>query len=167
MNPYLRFGTMATPSTSREVTDDGTQLLVFTQHKVVMELRHGVMPTSYENAHVVLCIGMAAGLHPDWESGTVMVPHRFTPFDLHNIAVMTSLTYEANNHLAEVLETVVALQDTQLLDAINHRYASANSTKASECSGSLQVEDFLPARLLQANGLFNPTTKPKTVAVLY
>lgn len=147
------------------VTDKGAQLLIFPQYKVVMELRHGVIPTTYEDADVVLSIGVAAGIHPSWKSGTVMVPHRFIPFDIHNMALMLPLTYEVKNHLSTVLDNVINLQDHELLYAINTHYASKNSTKSQEYTGALIKEDFRPARILQVNGLFNPSKIPKSLAV--
>lgn len=128
---FLRklIGLMGLETLDRGVTSDGAQLLVFPRSQVEMELRYGVQPTHYESAHIVLSIGVAAGLNSNWESGTVMLPCQFTPFDLHNMALMPSLTYTVNNHLSEVIEKVVAMQDKELLDAINHRYASANPAK--------------------------------------
>jgi hypothetical protein len=154
------------PHRDQGCTVDGAQLLTCAEHGVEIELRHGVLPTSYENAHVVLSIGVAAGLHSDWESGAVMLPRQFTPFDIHNMAVMPALTYKCNNHLVEAMGAVLALQDSQLLHAINHQYASANPSKKSESANFLRAEDFRLASLLQVNGLFNPSTLPNSLSVL-
>lgn len=146
-------------------SDQGAELLAFPQHKALLELRYGVHPSSYESAHIVLSIGLAAGLHPSWQSGSIILPHRFVPFDLHAMVLMLNESYEVANHLVGVVEEVIALQDEQLLLAINHRFASLNPAKASEQTGALVKEDFLFATLLQVSGLFNPTQLPKEVSV--
>lgn len=141
-------------------------VFTFPEHRAVVELHSGVLPKSHEKADIILSISLAAGIHPEWESGTIMIPHTFTPFDIHSMGLMLPLRYEVDNHLLQVVEEIVALQDQELIDRVRKQFASANTAKADEPLDFLKVEDFHPARILQINGIFNPSTMPKKMAVL-
>ncbi|CRX37932.1 hypothetical protein [Estrella lausannensis] len=140
--------------------------LTFLEHQVILELRFGVLPSAFEGAHIVISIGMAAGLHPEWKSGTVLMPYRFIPFDIHSMALLPSLSYEVKNHLCEALDAILAKQDPQLIEQINKGFASLNPAKINEQTKPLTKEDFHDARLLQVNGLFNPSEMPGEAALI-
>lgn len=152
---------------AEEISKTGKgQSLTFPEYRVALELRSGVLPVDFEDAHIIISISLAAGLHPDWESGTVLMPYQFTPFDIHNMAVIQPLSYEVKNHMIEALDAILAKQDQTLISQIKEGFASLNPAKMGELTTPLAKADFHKARLLQVNGLFNPTEMPGTLALI-
>lgn len=140
--------------------------LTFPEHRVVLDLRCGVLPVNFEDAHIIISISLAAGLHPAWESGTILMPCQFIPFDIHSMAVLPPLSYEVKNHMIEALDAILAKQDQTLIGQIKEGFVSPNPAKRDELTTPLVKADFHKARLLQVNGLFNPTEMPGTLALI-
>ncbi|MCB1136176.1 MAG: hypothetical protein KDK78_07910 [Chlamydiia bacterium] len=138
----------------------------FAEQQVEVDLRYGVEPQTYEGVHLVLSISAVAGLHPDWESGSLLLAHTFTPFDLSTATISTDLKYEVRNCILEDLEGILQLQDEALIQSIREGYSSSNEAKAGEQVERLDSSDFHPAEQLQVNGLFNPSWLPENLAVV-
>jgi len=122
-----------------------------------VEYCFGYLPLdNYDEADIVLSISMAAGLNPNFESGTILIPETFIPMSLKNMIVRADKVYSVTNHLSLALNEIISLQSEQLISTINKFFFSPNLQKKEHKAWRLSENDFKKSIFLQVDGLFNP-----------
>jgi hypothetical protein len=135
----------------------------FPDLNVQADFCYGVHPENlgdlgkYEDKDVVLSFSLVAGLHPEWESGSLLVPQKCIPFYLKTAFLAIDRQYIVNNHLHQILNELIETQDKAVLKTINSQFCSLNPEKRSLEAVLFTLDDFKEATLLQVDGMFNPS----------
>lgn len=136
---------------------------LYPDYNTIVEYRYGYTPetiNNYQQQDIVLSISLNSGFNPLWPSGTLLIPFQFIPLDLETMNMNKNESYHVRNHLLEVLPDLIDSQNPAFVEIINDHFLSPNDAKKGLLASSLKYEDFHPATLLQANGLFNPKALP-------
>lgn len=112
--------------------------------------------SSYENVDIVVSFSMVAGLQTSQDSGTLLIPQHFIPYEVDSSELHFSEKFSARNHLKEVLNEVLSVQSDVLLEHV-HTIDSENPLKTKSGSLRLTENDFYEATILQADGYFYPS----------
>lgn len=111
----------------------------------------------YNEVDIVLSLSLVAGLHPEWKSGSLLIPDQHIPFNLKNCTLKLDGKYFVKNHLNQILCDLIRNQNDEILNNINNHFYSLNPQKRNLKAKKLSKEDFKNAILIQADGLFNPS----------
>lgn len=111
----------------------------------------------YNDVDIILSISLAAGLHPEWESSTLLIPIEHIPFSLKTAHLQLENRYSTTNHLSQIFDHLIDEQDDSVLQAVNEHFYSFNPEKRHLKAQFLTRADFKSAVLLQVDGLFNPS----------
>lgn len=109
----------------------------------------------YENADIVISFSLVAGLNPEWESGSLLIPVKWIPLYLKSMELDLPGSYSVQNHLALVLDDMLSHQDEKQIAIIRNEFDSLNPLKSHPLE-KLAAQDFKKATLLQVDGMFNP-----------
>ena len=135
---------------------------------VQVDYCYGVAPENlgeqgkYKEVDIVLSFSLVAGFHPDWKSGSLLIPHQYIPFSLKNVHLAFDEQYFVQNHLNQILGDLIKNQNDDVLNTINSHFYSLNPEKLNLKAKKLHQDDFKKATLLQVDGLFNPSQLPPT-----
>lgn len=141
----------------------------FPDINVLVDYCYGVAPENlgeqekYSEVDIVLSFSLVAGLHPDWKSGSLLIPDQHIPFYLKNAYLELDRKYFIKNHLNEILSDLIKDQDDAVLQTINSSFYSFNPQKRNLKAKKVTQNDFKNAILLQVDGIFNPSQLPPTV----
>jgi NADP-dependent 3-hydroxy acid dehydrogenase YdfG len=116
----------------------------------------------YREMDIVLSLSLVAGLHPSWQTGSLLVAETYLPFSLRNVVFSPQAQYCVRNHLKEVIPTILQHQEERILTIINDKFRSLNCQKHDLQAKLLTIDDFKEATLLQVDGDFNPSELPPT-----
>lgn len=136
--------------------------------KTLVEYRIGYSPQTldnYDGQDIVISLSLASGFKSEWESGTLMLPERFIPFNLQTMTIYQSRVNRVSNHLIKVLPDILENQNFAILQSVNTFYRSPNINKSSQKARILSAMDFHSATLLQADGTFNPKSLPCSLTI--
>lgn len=111
----------------------------------------------YSEVDIVLSFSLVAGFHPDWKSGSLLIPDQHIPFYLKNARLVLEEKYFVKNHLNQILCDLIKNQSEEVLKKINTYFYSLNPQKRNLSAKKLTQQDFKNAILLQVDGLFNPS----------
>lgn len=111
----------------------------------------------YENADIVISFSLVAGLHPEWESGSLLIPCKWIPLYLESMKLDLQAAYSVPNHLAQILNDILLHQEERLIKIVKNEFDSLNPFKKN-IARKLTAEDFKKAILLQVDGMFNPSS---------
>ena len=138
----------------------------FPNINVQVDYCYGVAPENlgeqgkYDAVDIILSFGLVAGLHPDWKSGSLLIPHQNISFYLKTVYLALDKKYFVQNHLNQILGDLIKNQDDAVLHIINNHFNSLNPQKLHLKAKKIVREDFKNATLLQVDGLFNPSQLP-------
>lgn len=138
----------------------------YPESDLLVEYRFGYSPLTldnYEGQDIILSLSLASGFKPEWESGTLMIPEKFIPFNLQTMTIEQSNAYQVSNHFIKILPEVLEGQNFAVLQSVNTFYRSPNIKKLSQRAHMLSAVDFHSATLLQADGIFNPKLLPNSL----
>lgn len=123
-------------------------------------------PPIRDDVECFLSFSQCAGFLSCQPPGTLLIPNRFTPFDVKTNTVHSSKAYQVNNSLQEdIVEIALAREYHDFAAKCTMNYQSQNKKKVpSDVLGPLDPADFidcfrLPNNLLQVTDLWNPTPK--------
>jgi hypothetical protein len=139
----------------------------FPNINVQIDYCYGVAPENlgeqgkYSEVDIVLSFSLVAGLHPDWKSGSLLIPDQYIPFYLKNTHLALDEKYFVENHLNQILCDLIKNQPDQILNTVNTYFYSLNPKK-HHLAKKITHEDFKNAVLLQVDGLFNPSQLSQT-----
>lgn len=142
------------------------------QENVELIFSYGTRPEhlakegKYDQADIVLSFSLVAGLHPQWPSGSLLIPKEHIPFSLKTLALEIDKKYLSRNHLLRALPEVIAQQNDNLIAQINARFPSKNPEKKGLRAKRLRSEDFKEATLLQVDDMFNPSRLPSQFSII-
>lgn len=140
----------------------------FPHINVEVDYCYGVAPENlgvagkYSDVDIVLSFSLVAGLHPDWKSGSLLIPNQHIPFSLKTAFLALENRYYVENHLNQILGDLINNQEDAVLQVINNCFYSLNTHKRNLKAKKLIQADFKNATLLQVDGLFNPSQLPQT-----
>lgn len=135
----------------------------FPEQNVEVDYCYGVAPENlgerkkYSQVNIVLSFSLVAGLHPDWKSGSLLIPSKHIPFYLKDTYLASDSRYSTRNHLSQILCDLIESQNDEVLQKINEQFYSLNPQKHHLNAARLTQQDFKNATLLQVDGLFNPS----------
>lgn len=138
----------------------------FPNLNVQVDFCYGVAPENlgeqekYSKVDIVLSFSLVAGLHPEWKSGSLLIPDQHIPFYLKNAILALERKYFVENHINHILKDLIKNQDDAVLEKINNHFYSLNPKKKHLKAKKLSEKDFKNAILLQVDGLFNPSELP-------
>lgn len=138
----------------------------FPNMNVQVDYCYGVAPENlgtqekYNDKDIILSFSLVAGLHPEWKSGSLLIPDQHIPFYLKNVRLAIDEKYIVQNHLNQILYDLIKNQSDEVLQTINDHFYSFNPQKRR--AKKLLQEDFKNATLLQVDDLFNPSQLPQT-----
>jgi hypothetical protein len=135
----------------------------FTENKVLAQFCFGTFPEylgdmgKYKDADIVLSFSLVAGFHPNFPSGSLLIPTEWVPFSLGKMELYENQKYTVRNHIVEVIQEIIASQNDALIQSINRKFLSLNALKQDQKAKRLTLDDFKRARLVQVDGMFNPS----------
>lgn len=124
---------------------------------------NGVWPKSSYDADIVISFSLVAGFNPEWTTSSLLVPDTFVPVTLKGIHLKDE--YTIVNHLKIVLPQLVAEQNEETLGQINTYHRSLSAHKQKLLAKKLELADFKFAKIIQVDGMFNPSKQHPTFEV--
>ena len=143
------------------------------EYAVRVEFCYGNVPDflgkagKYAQADIVLSFSLVAGFHPEWKSGSLLIPKEWTPMSLEKMEFYECKKYCEKNHLLVALQDIIDRQDEAILQLVNEAFRSPNPLKQNQTTKALMHDDFLQATLVQVEGMFNPSTHPRAFKRLF
>lgn len=140
----------------------------FPDINVQVDYCYGVAPENlgkqgkYSDVDIVLSFSLVAGLHPNWKSGSLLIPDQHIPFYLKDTHLALDGKYFVKNHLNQILCDLIRNQNDEILNTVNTHFYSLNPQKRNLRAKKLIQEDFKNAVLLQVDDLFNPSQLSQT-----
>ncbi|MCI5052089.1 MAG: hypothetical protein MRY21_03000 [Simkaniaceae bacterium] len=125
------------------------------RYGVKLTFSHGV--ETMEVADINVSFSLVVGLNRQDPSGSLYIPFAHVPFSLSDLVYDERRLYRTENHLLESVREIVAHQPHWLCSVVNHYFTSLNGQKNSQSCKLLNFEDFKCVKLLQIDGIFNPS----------
>ena len=145
--------------TSKKYIDISNSVFEFrTDTKNYINSRH-----NYDDSDLLISLSQCAGLDPNFEPGTLLMPHTFIPYDIDEKIIRTKDSYTVQNILSEHLDDVLEYQQISI-DFINQNHKSSNPLKKHK-SERFDINSFHLTNILQVNKLWNPIDGNEMVGV--
>tara|TARA_Y100000588_G_scaffold246683_1_gene261099 strand:- start:17 stop:739 length:723 start_codon:yes stop_codon:yes gene_type:complete len=138
-------------------------------NKCQIHLRYGTTQMTmrgYDGVDLLLSLSLAAGLDSKLKSSSILIPSRFIPFDLNSQVLAKSAEFDVRNHLSEVVDEILSLQTSELIDRTNTLFTSPNPQKKHLNAEMIKKEDIQSPLLLQASGSFYPKKMHPDIALI-
>lgn len=114
---------------------------------------------TFASADIILTFSVHVGLKPEWGSGTLVIPNKWTPIDVERMEIQTGRMYEGDNHLIGAITEIVKNPEEQMpcIERINKLFQSLNVTKKNQYARPLQKDDFKIGDFIELGGhIFTP-----------
>lgn len=115
---------------------------------------------------VLISLSQCAGLDPELETGTFIVPTEFIPFYVKENVVCLDKTYQVVNDLRNSIDSILASKYCRYAtDYVNGNYLSSKLSKNEKYKVDIKREYFSFGPIMQVDDLWNPTDSNKVVYV--
>lgn len=141
-----------------ELTENNVRL-IFTYGKADRDFKKSVYTkfkksSTFACADIILTFSVHVGLKPEWGSGTLVIPNKWTPIEVDQMEIQNGKMYEGGNHLISTINEIVKSPEAQLpwVQRINTLFDSRNAAKKGQNAVPLQIEDFKTGAFIELGG---------------
>jgi hypothetical protein len=145
-----------------DLDEDKYNIKYLTDHGVYRKSDH-----NYENVDVLISISQCAGLAPEAGPGSMIISNEFIPYDVGNKCIHLDKKYQVDNDLVHRLQTILNSDLSEIVSRyVDNKYFSNNTSKNGRHNVfPLTDSSFAKAKILQVDGLWNPSNPDELVQI--